>query len=122
MLSSFLAASQEQKKDKPSNEIYCMVLAYSKLLSTKISIAVDYGQEQNFWKGGWRGERIRTEEGKIKNFNSVVDALNYMSDEGWTFVNAYAITQGGQNVYHYVMKKEIDKDKIEEQQADEPTL
>lgn len=53
--------------------------------------------------------RMRDEEtGKVKNFNSVIDALNYMSEQGWKFVNAYSITHSNQIVYHYLLKREVD--------------
>ncbi len=96
----------ELKKDKAKEE-YCMILATSKLLSTKVTIAVDFGQEWSFWKDK-RG--MRDESGKKMVFNSVIDALNYMSSEGWEFVNAYAVTTNGQNVYHYVMKRDLVND------------
>jgi hypothetical protein len=35
----------------------------------------------------------------------MVDALNFMSDNGYEFVTAYAITVGNSNVYHFLMKK-----------------
>lgn len=36
----------------------------------------------------------------------MVDALNYMGNQGWEFVQAYTITMGNQNVYHYLLKRE----------------
>jgi hypothetical protein len=98
---SFSALAQTSPKQA---EQYCQVLASAKPFSTKVSITVDYGQETKLF--GDRGV-VRSEDGKIQNFNSVIDALNYMSSQGWQFVNAYAITVGGQNVYHYVMRRVV---------------
>jgi len=42
--------------------------------------------------------------GKVKSFNSMVDALNYMGNNGWEFVQAYIVTSGQQNVYHWLLK------------------
>lgn len=84
-------------------EEYCMVLATPKLLSNKVTISVDFGQERPFFADN----RYRDEEGKVQTFNSVIDALNYMNGQGWEFVNAYAILVSGQNVYHYVMKRKV---------------
>jgi hypothetical protein len=61
---------------KSQFEQYCMVIATGKLFSTKVSISVDYGQETKFWH---REETIKDEQGKVINFNSVIDALNYMA-------------------------------------------
>lgn len=42
---------------------------------------------------------------KIKSFNSMIDALNYMGEDGWEFVQAYIVTTGEINVYHWLLKK-----------------
>ena len=98
------AQSDTTSKIKP-HEQYCMIIATAKLFSTKVNISVDFGQETSFWHG--RDERIKDETGKVINFNSVIDALNYMSSQGWFFVNAYALTEGtsGGKVLNYVMRK-----------------
>ena len=31
-----------------------------------------------------------------------------MAKEGWKLVNAFPITEGSSNVYHYVLKREFD--------------
>lgn len=41
-------------------------------------------------------------------FNSMIDALNYMGTQGWEFVQAYAITMGNTNVYHFLMKRNLE--------------
>ena len=97
--------SQAQSAPAPKQtELYCMVLATARPFSTKVSITLDYGQETKFF--GDRGT-VRDESGNVQKFNSVIDALNYMNSQGWMFVNAYAITVGGQNVYHYVMRRPV---------------
>jgi hypothetical protein len=35
----------------------------------------------------------------------MVDALNYMGSDQWEFVQAYIVTTGQQNVYHWLLKK-----------------
>ena len=47
---------------------------------------------------------VKDENGEKMIFNSMIDALNYMTKNGFKFVNAYAITEDGQNVYHYLLK------------------
>lgn len=101
-----LSYGQEQVALSKKNAIeeYCMVLATSKLLSTKLTIQVDFGQEWSFWKDK---RSMKDEGGKKLEFNSVIDAFNYMAAQGWEYVNAYAITVGNQNVYHYVLKRKL---------------
>lgn len=73
-------------------EVYAQIRIRPRLLSNKVSIRLDYGQERNFWGGD---TRIREEQnGKVKKFNSAVDALNYMSSQGWEFVFAYTLPLG----------------------------
>lgn len=96
--------AQAQQEESQRTEEYVLVVATSKLLSTKVTIALDYGQEQKLFKD----QRVRSEDGKVQAFNSVVDALNYMNSQGWRFVNAYAITMGNSNVYHYLMRREVE--------------
>ena len=98
------AQDQVELNKKDAKEEYCMILATSKLLSTKLTIQVDFGQEWSFWKDK---RSLKDETGKRIVFNSVIDALNYMAADGWEFVNAYAIATGQQSVYHYVMKRDL---------------
>jgi len=105
----FVQAQNTKQLDKSeAKEEYCMILATQKLLSTKVKISVDFGQEVSFWKNTVRAQTLKDENGKAISFNSVIDALNYMSSKGWEFVNAYAIaTQDNQNILHYVMKRQL---------------
>ena len=34
----------------------------------------------------------------------MIDALNFMNDNGYDFEGAYALTIGNQNVYHFLLK------------------
>lgn len=80
---------------------YCQIVGTQKFLSLKCTIAIDYGQERKFGEDN----RVRDENGNVQSFNSMIDALNYMGDQGWDFVQAYVISMGNQNVYHYLLKK-----------------
>ncbi|MCK9612531.1 MAG: hypothetical protein WC401_00700 [Bacteroidales bacterium] len=73
-------------------------------MGTKVTVSVDYGEERSFFKD----TRIIDETtGKVKKFNSMIDALNYMASIGWEFVQAYAFSSGSSStpVYHYLLKK-----------------
>jgi hypothetical protein len=84
---------------------YCELVGTSKLMSTKVTVQVDYGEE----KGAFQGNaKIKDEAtGKVQAFNSMVDALNYMGNDGWEFVQAYTVTSGNINVYHWLLKKKV---------------
>ena len=85
---------------------YIQIVGTSKMMSTKLNIKIDFGQETKFWSGG-REAVVKDENGKGLNFNSMIDALNFMSQNGYEFKTAYALTVGNQNVYHYLLEKEI---------------
>ncbi|MDX1904386.1 MAG: hypothetical protein SFU27_09540, partial [Thermonemataceae bacterium] len=90
--------------------IYCELVGTAKLFSFKVNVSVDYGQEIKAFRDNLS---IRDGDGKIKSFNSMVDALNYMGSQGWEFVQAYTVTSKDQNVYHWLLKKEADINELE---------
>lgn len=87
--------------------VYCELLGTTKFLSLKVNVSVDFGQDE----GGW-ASRLVDENGKAISFNSMVDAMNYMGKFGWKFEQAYVVTSGQQNVYHWLLSKDISKDEI----------
>ncbi len=102
-----------QTNDTTKVEQYCELVAQYRLLSRKVNIDVDYGDERKFFKD----YRLKDETGKLKKFNSVVDALNYMGQQGWKLVNAFLVSEGSgsalNNVYHYVFRKEFLKEDVD---------
>lgn len=93
--------------------IYCEIVGTQKMLSKKISIEVDFGQMAKLTKS----QRLVDEEGQPIIFNSMVDAMNFFGAKGWEFVQAYAVTIQGQNVYHWLLKLNIDNMTEEELEA-----
>ena len=82
--------------------VYCDMVGTQRFLSTKITISLDFGQARNIWKDN----RVKDEvTGKAQSFNSMVDALNYMGEQGWELAQAYVVNSGEQNVYHWLLKK-----------------
>ncbi len=98
-------AARYYARDSLNYEVkYCQIVAVGKLLSNKVKIYIDYGQKGNFFDD----TGIRDGNGKRIKFHSVIDALNYMNHLGWDMINAYPITHGTQNVYHYYFKARED--------------
>lgn len=97
-------------QDSTKVEQYCRVVANNRLLSTKVNIDVDFGDERKLFQDN----RLRDEEtGKLKKFNTVVDALNYLGSQGWTLVNAFPVLDGSNsNTLHYYFKKTFRKEEI----------
>ena len=89
------------QKDTTAIEQYCQVIATPRFLSNKVTIDIDFGEEKSYWND----TRLRNYDGKLKKFNTIIDALNFMGREGWTFINAYPVTTGTTIIYHYAFKK-----------------
>lgn len=65
--------------------VFCEIREYHTFGKTK-KVVIDYGQEQ------FRGDSMQIlvdGEGNRVEFNSMIDALNYMESLGWSFVQAY---------------------------------
>ena len=84
--------------------IYAQIVGQGRLLSNRIDVSIDYGQEA----GLFTDRRLRDENGRVITFNSMVDAMNFMGADGWQFVQAYVITVGNNNVLHWLLKKRVD--------------
>lgn len=98
----FASVKSFSQTDTAKVEQYAEVVATPRLLSNKVTIDIDYGEERSIWKD----TRLKNEEGKLKKFNTTIDALNYMGKEGWKLVNAFPVLIGNNSqVYHYVFKK-----------------
>ena len=96
--------------DTTKVEQYCQIIATPRLLSNKVTIDIDFGEEKTFW----RDTRLKTDAGKLKKFNTVIDALNYMGKQGWTFINAYPVRMNENEVYHFAFRKEFSISELEQ--------
>lgn len=100
MLSASAIAQDEAGK------VYCELRGTGKFMSSKVIVTVDFGQETNIWTSSSK-QYLVDERGKAKSFNSMVDAMNFMGRLGWNFEQAYIVTSGSQNVYHWLLSKSI---------------
>lgn len=104
---SFCSVYSQSVNGKPLTEIdtdYIMIVGTKKLLSSKVTVDIDFGQKTSFIELG-KNTQIKDENGKPVEFNSMIDALNFFAKIGFEFVDAYVITTEGQNVYHWIVKK-----------------
>ena len=109
MMLSLLAITSvfsQTVNDKPISEIeveYIQIVGTAKLFSNKAKVNIDFGQLNNVFSA--KDTQVKDKDGKLMVFNSMIDALNFFSANGYDFQQAYTITIGNQNVYHYLMKK-----------------
>lgn len=96
-------ASYAQKPFK----VYIELLGHQKgLFSDKVKVTVDFGQAQTFFFNK-KNQTLVDENGKKIAFNSMVDAMNYFGEAGWIFEQAYVVTEDKNNIYHWLLSKEV---------------
>ena len=82
---------------------YIQIMATTKLVSTKVTVDIDFGQRNKAF--ALKDTEIRDENNQVVNFNSIIDALNFMSANGYEFVQAYTVNVTNTVVYYYVMRR-----------------
>lgn len=93
--------------ENSGENVYCEIVGTeTTLFSKKLTILVDFGQKTSYWNE-YKNKMLLDENGDAIKFNSMVDALNFMSNLGWSFQQAYVVTTSNQNVYHWLMKKTL---------------
>lgn len=90
-------------------KVFCELVGNAKFMSTKIVVTVDFGQKVQFWSGSAK-QYLVNDEGEKLEFNSMVDAMNYMGKRNWKFEQAYVVTASNQSVYHWLLSKEVTSD------------
>ncbi|MBD3750553.1 MAG: hypothetical protein IE931_13775 [Sphingobacteriales bacterium] len=81
--------------------IFCELIGSSNI-NTRTKVIVDFGLDHPNRK---EKRLIDEQTGKIKIFNSMIDALNFMSLKGWEFVQAYVTLDGKDSITHWLLKK-----------------
>ena len=87
---------------------YCEVKGIEKELTSGLKIVFDFGNNPVYsaWGGLKSKQKLVDEKGEEIPFNSMVDAGNYLSDKGWTFVQAYTSVYSSQAIVHWIFVKE----------------
>jgi hypothetical protein len=86
---------------------YMEIVGYSRSLFTKgVSINLDFGQSNKIFDA-FRGKDnfLKDSTGSSIEFNSMIDALNFFSSNGYDFVTAYTLNLSNQQVYHYLLRR-----------------
>lgn len=121
VLLSFVFSNLKAQNDVSIDSMqyfYCQIVGTGKFMSNKVSVTIDFGQVNKVFSD----QRLRDDKGEVITFNSMVDAMNWMGVRGWEFMQAYVVTiptamGGGQNVYHWLLKKSTKKMSDEERKG-----
>lgn len=89
---------------KDINVDYIQIIGTGRGLSTKMNIRLDFGQETKSISFKNR-LKIKDEKGNTIKFNSMIDALNFMSSNGYEFQFAYTLIENDNDALYYILKK-----------------
>jgi hypothetical protein len=83
---------------------YVQIIGTGRSLSTKVNVEIDFGQETKSISFK-NGTNIKDERGRNMKFNSMMDALNFMSANGYSFQFAYTMNDDKDKAIYYILKK-----------------
>ena len=98
-----------QTNEQP-HKVYCEIISTSRgMFSNKTSVELDFGQYASWWSAD---RNLVDENGKTIDFNSILDAVNYMAARGWVFEQMYVVqtfSKGDSETPAYpgIMSKEV---------------
>lgn len=89
---------------------YCEVKGIEKSFTSGLKIIFDFGTEASYNMLGDLSRKLKfvDEKGKEIDFNSMVDAANYMVQRGWVFQQAYSSLYGGSPIIHCIFFKDAE--------------
>ena len=91
-----------------STKAYCEIVGTSNFTGTKVKVQIDFGQSKKLMTM-YNQNYMVDADGKKIQFNSMVDAMNYLAQYGWNFEQAYVVSDpiSKNHVYHFLLSKEI---------------
>ena len=83
-------------------EEYCQVRAQVRL-NGRVVVSIDFGQHQKVLSRNL----FRDAAGQAVEFNSAVDALNWLNARGWELASTFVVVGDGSSVAYYVMRHRL---------------
>ena len=87
--------------DKRTEE-YCQLKSRPKL-NGRYVISIDYGQQRKLISENL----FRDATGRAVEFNSAIDALNWLNSQGWELMSTFVLVEDGDGVAYYVLRRRI---------------
>ena len=89
------------------SKVFCEIVERNQF-NKKVKIIIDFGQVR---EKSVNQQTLVDESGNTIQFNSKIDALNYMTTLGWEFVQAYTVMTGSngdvKSETHWILSKEV---------------
>jgi hypothetical protein len=92
--------------DIPIKEIdieYIQIVGSGNFRAGKVEVKIDFGNENKYLST--KENRIKDENGELLKFNSMIDALNFLSKNGYEFIDAYTLPLEFNDTCYYILKK-----------------
>ncbi|MFS8081868.1 MAG: hypothetical protein ACMG51_00340 [Ginsengibacter sp.] len=86
---------------KDINAEYIQIMGSPVLLKNKLHILIDFGQFYNALSN--KEQVILDSTSRRMQFNSMIEALNFMSANGYEFVQAYGVAINNKEIEHYYL-------------------
>ncbi len=83
---------------------FVQIVGVSKSLSNKVSISIDFGQQNKYFSFK-DVAKIKDKKGKKMKFYSMIDALNFMSENGYEFVDSSVLRLDKENVFQFLLRR-----------------
>ena len=94
-----------------AKRVYAQLSCEEQLFSTKVKVSIDFGQSTS-WLTSMSESRLVDRNGKEIKFNSMIDALNYLTQFGWRFAQAYVLPKGSggdvSGTTYWILYKDVD--------------
>ena len=94
-----------------AKRVYAELSCDHQLFSSKVKVSIDFGQSTS-WLTSMSESRLVDSTGKDIKFNSMIDALNYLTQFGWRFALAYVVPSGSSNsisgTTYWILYKDVD--------------
>lgn len=85
---------------------YIQIIGETKMLSDKINLVVDYGQERKRLYS--KPMMLMDADNREMEFNSMIDALNFMARNGYELVESFGVNKEYPYSQHLMRKRKKD--------------
>lgn len=94
---SNITAQETHKNYEQKQYTFCEIVGTARSAISEEKVHIVFGKDDQFWNNS---DLLKNEKGEKIVFETMIDAMNFMSRMGWEFVQAYSIGDR----YYYVSR------------------